>query len=294
MKLTNKYNLPQTFVNITKRPTYSKGKAHLSATELINSPRIVQLRKKHEQDIEVDVADMVWSIFGTAIHGVLEHGKDENHLVEERLHAEFEGWSISGAIDLQIINEDGSITINDYKTTGAWSVMNEKLDWEYQLNIYAWLVETVKKVPVKNLEIVAIIRDWSRRDAAMKEAYPDAPIKVIPIQLWPYEMRENFIRARLAKHSDAVFQFDTGEDLPECNDDDMWSKPTTYAVKKKGGVKARNVCFTLQEANEKVAEYGKDYEVEVRPGERTRCKSFCQVSGFCSQYQAYLAEQENH
>ena len=135
MKLTNKYNLPQTFVNITKRPTYSKGKAHLSATELINSPRIVQLRKKHEQDIEVDVADMVWSIFGTAIHGVLEHGKDENHLVEERLHAEFEGWSISGAIDLQIVNEDGSITINDYKTTGAWSVMNEKLDWEYQLNI---------------------------------------------------------------------------------------------------------------------------------------------------------------
>ena len=266
MILTNKYNLPQTFVNITKRPTYSKGKAHLSATELINSPRIVQLRKKHEQDIEVDVADMVWSIFGTAIHGVLEHGKDENHLVEERLHAEFEGWSISGAIDLQIINEDGSITINDYKTTGAWSVMNEKLDWEYQLNIYAWLVETVKKVPVKNLEIVAIIRDWSRRDAAMKEAYPDAPIKVIPIQLWPYEMRENFIRSRLAKHSDAVFQIDTGEDLPPCNDDEMWSKPTTYAVKKKGGVKARNVCSTLEEANRKLAEYGKDYEVEVRPG----------------------------
>ncbi len=293
MKLTNKYNLPQTFVNITKRPTYSKGKAHLSATELINSPRIVQLRKKHEADVETDVADMVWSIFGTAIHGVLEHGKDENHIVEERLHTEFEGWSISGAIDLQIVNEDGSITINDYKTTGAWSVMNEKADWEYQLNIYAWLVETVKKVPVKNIEIVAIIRDWSRRDAALKEAYPDAPIKVIPIQLWPYEEREAFIRARVAKHSDAVFQLDTGEDLPECSDDDMWSKPTTYAVKKKGGVKARNVLSTLEEANIKLAEYGKDYEVEVRPGERTRCKSFCQVSGFCSQYKAYLAEQEN-
>ena len=158
MRITNKYNLPQTFVNITKRPTYSKGKAHLSATELINSPRIVQLRKANEKDLETDVADMIWSIFGTAIHGVLEHGKDENHLVEERLHAELDGWSISGAIDLQIVNEDGTITINDYKTTGAWSVMNEKLDWEYQLNIYAWLVETVKQVPVKKLEIVAIIR----------------------------------------------------------------------------------------------------------------------------------------
>ena len=192
--ITNKYNLPQTFVNIMKRPTYSKGKANISATELISSPRIVQLRKLHEDKIETDVADMVWSIFGTAIHGVLEHGKDENHLIEERLHANVDGWSISGAIDLQIINEDGTVTINDYKTTGAWAVMNEKIDWELQLNIYAWLVEKVKQVPVKKLEIVAIIRDWSRRDAAIKEAYPDAPIKVIPIALWSFELREEHLQ----------------------------------------------------------------------------------------------------
>ena len=72
MIITNRFNLPQTFVNITKRPTYSKGRAHLSATEIINAPRIVQLRKKHDQELETDVSDMVWSIFGTAIHGVLE------------------------------------------------------------------------------------------------------------------------------------------------------------------------------------------------------------------------------
>jgi len=47
MKLTNKFNLPQTFVNVIDRPTYSKGKAHISATEIINSPRIVQLKKKY-------------------------------------------------------------------------------------------------------------------------------------------------------------------------------------------------------------------------------------------------------
>ena len=35
MIITNKYNLPQTFVNIMKRPTYSKGKANISATELL-------------------------------------------------------------------------------------------------------------------------------------------------------------------------------------------------------------------------------------------------------------------
>jgi len=290
--ITNKYNLPQTFVNIMKRPTYSKGKANISATELLNSPRIVQLRKLHEDKIETDVSEMVWSIFGTAIHGVLEHGSDENHLIEERLHATLDGWSISGAIDLQILNQDGTVTINDYKTTGAWSVMNEKIEWEQQLNIYAWLVEKVKGGKVSKLEIVAIIRDWSRRDAALKPDYPDAPIKVIPIQLWAMETREAFIRGKIKQHSNALFDLETGDELPPCTPNDMWEKPTTYAVKKIGNVKARNVCDTDKEAQAKVAEYGKEYEIQVRPGERTRCANFCSVNRFCSQYKDYLSTKE--
>ena len=65
MIITNKYNLPQTFVNVLKRPSYSKGKANISATELISSPRIVQLRKLHAEQIEQDVSEMVWSIFAS-------------------------------------------------------------------------------------------------------------------------------------------------------------------------------------------------------------------------------------
>jgi len=237
---------------------------------------------------------MVWSIFGTAIHGVLEHGADENHLIEERLHAKIDGWSISGAIDLQIVNEDGTVTINDYKTTGAWSVMNEKIDWEYQLNIYAWLVEKVKQTKVFKLEIVAIIRDWSRRDAALKTGYPDAPIKVIPIRLWPMEEREAFIQERIKEHSNALFDLETGDELPFCTPDQTWEKPTTYAVKKIGNVKARNVCNTDEEAQAKVAEYGKDYEIIVRQGERTRCAEFCSVSRFCNQYKEYLTTKESN
>ena len=290
MIITNKYNLPQTFVNIMRRPTYTKGKANLSATELINSPRIVQLRKLHEDKIETDVTEMVWSIFGTAIHGVLEHGKDDNHLVEERLHTEIDGWKISGAIDLQIVNEDGSITINDYKTCAAWSVMNEKIDWEYQLYIYAWLVERVKKKPISKLEIVAIIRDWNRRDVVSKAGYPDAPIKVVPIQLWPFEHREKFVQNQITLHSNALFELETGDELPHCTPDQMWEKPTTYAVKKIGGIKARNVCATQEEAAGKIAEYGKDYEIEVRQGERTRCANFCSVRDFCSQWKEYEAQ----
>jgi hypothetical protein len=298
MIITNKFNLPQTFVNITKRPTYSKGKANLSATELINSPRIVQLRKAHEDEVENDVSEMVWSIFGTAIHNVLEHGKDENHLVEERLHAEVDGWRISGAIDLQIINEDGTITINDYKTTGAWSVMNEKIDWEQQLNIYAWLVEHVKKTKVSKLEIVAIIRDWSRRDAAMKLNYPDAPIKVIPVHLWTQEERQQFIKDCVTKHSNAVLNDELGEPLPNCTPEQMWEKAPVFALMKEGNVRAKSVHSIESEAivafedAKRNTKKNEVFTIVERKGERTRCENFCSVSKFCDQHQAYLAEKE--
>jgi hypothetical protein len=286
VKLTNKFNIPQTFVNVLERPTYTKGKAHLSVTQLINSPKIVALTQKFDADLEQDVSDMVWSIFGTAIHGVLEHGKDENHIVEERLHATLDGWRISGAIDLQI-KDDAGLSIRDYKTTSAWGVMNEKVEWEQQLNIYAWLVETVKKTPIIDIGVVAIIRDWSRRDAAKNENYPPAPVKEIPIRLWTYEEQTTYIKHRIGLHSACEFAMETDEDLPLCTPEEMWERPTTWAIKKVGGVRAKSVHDT-EESMLKVLEIaGPAYEIEVRPGSRIRCESFCPVNTYCQQWRDY-------
>jgi len=284
MRITNKHNLPETIVNVLSRPTYTKGGANLSATEILNSPRIVQLKRLHDAELEQDASDMVWAIFGTAIHAVLEHGKNDNHIVEERLHAVVDGWSISGAIDLQVVEDDG-IIVSDYKTTSAWAVMNEKIEWEQQLNIYAWLVETVKQQPVKGLNIVAIIRDWSRKD--MRENYPVAPLQEININLWPYEERTWFIRDRIEQHAAALLAVETNDDLPECTPEQMWEKPMMWAVKKVGGIRAKNVCYTEEEANEKLELAGKNHFIEVRPGERTRCANYCSVKDFCGQWKKY-------
>lgn len=294
MKFTNKFNLPQTFVNVIHRPTYSKGKAQISATEIINSPRIVQLKKKYWDEIEQDASEMVWSLFGSAVHNILEHGKDDHHIVEERIHLEFDGWHISGAIDLQEVESNGTITVSDYKVTGAWAVMNEKDDWHRQLNIYAWMVEKVKKVPVGKLQIIAIIRDWSARDAATKENYPQSPVATIDIPLWTFEEREAFIAKRIYEHGAALFEMETDGDLPDCTPEDMWEKKTSYALKKDGNVRAKSVHETHEEATAAMeaalasAKKSEKFSVEVRQGERTRCKSYCQVSQFCKQYQAYL------
>jgi hypothetical protein len=289
MKITNKFGLPDTFLNVLARPTYSKGKAHISATELINSPKIVQLKRKHWDEIEEDASSMVWSLFGSAVHNILEHGKQENHIVEERIHVEFDGWKISGAIDLQEVYEDG-IVINDYKTTTAWAVQNDKPEWEEQLNIYAWLVEKAKEKPIKGLRIVAIIRDWSARDAVNREGYPQAPVVIIDQPLWLFDHVEKFILARLKQHGEAYFESETEGNLPDCTPEQMWEKPTTYAVIKVGGKRAKSVHSTQRDADADLATAGKGYEIQVRHGERTRCASYCQVSRFCSQWQKYLEE----
>jgi hypothetical protein len=287
MKLTNKHNIPQTFVNVLERPTYSRGRAHISATQLINSPKIVALTQKFQDQLEQDVSDMVWSLFGSAVHGVLEHGADANHLIEERINTEVDGWTVSGAIDLQILNEDGTISIRDYKVTSAWTAMNNKKEWEQQLNIYAWLVESVKQREVKDVGVVAIIRDWSRRDAARNPDYPQAPVKEIPISLWSLEDRNVFIRERIADHSDCMFAMDTDSDLPDCTPEQMWEKPTTWALKKTGNVRAKSIYETEDAAQAALEEAGKEYEIEIRPGERTRCATFCSVSSFCDQWHKY-------
>ena len=293
MIITNKYNLPKTFLNICERPTYTKGKAHISATGLLAAPRLARLKEIYDDKIVTDVSDMIWSIFGTAVHNILEQGKDENHIVEQRLHAELDGWHISGAIDLQITREDG-IEINDYKTVGVWSVMNEKIEWEQQLNVYAWLVETVKKMPVTELKIIAIIRDWNRRDAQSRPGYPEAQVATIPVQLWPYEQRESVIRDRIHLHSEALFASETGEELPDCSPEDCWEKPTTYAIKKDGAMRAKSVHTSLSEAEVALEKSGKGYALEVREGDRTRCASFCPVAQFCTQYQSYLEEKHGN
>lgn len=286
MKLTNRHGLPQTIINVLQRPQYSKGAAHISATELISSPRIVQLRRAHFDDIEEDASDMVWSLFGSALHNVLQHGKDENHIVEQRLFTTMDGWTISGAIDLQEVKADG-IVISDYKCTSVWSVMNDKMDWQRQLNIYAYLVESVKKVPVTALQIVAVLRDWSAREAETRDDYPRSPIAVVPVPLWPMEVREAFIRNRINAHSEALFAADTNGALPLCTPEDCWEKPTTYAIKKPANKRATSVFRSLEEAEHQLKQLGDAYVIEQRLGERTRCERFCSVAPWCEQYQEY-------
>ena len=290
MKITNNFNLPKPFENIANNPSYSKGKAHISATSLLNSPKIVALLKKHDADLEQDVADMIWSIFGSAVHNILEKGADENNLVEQRFYAELDGWTVSGAVDLQVVDKDG-IHIQDYKTTSVWAVMNDKPEWEQQLNIYAWLVAKNKQVNIKSLTIVAILKDWSKREAERKPDYPQKNVALVDIPLWTFEEQEAFIKGRIAKHSAAEFAMETNAELPECTPAEMWEKPPVWAVIKQGNTRAKSLHESPELAEAAKKELGSEYEIQIRQGDRTRCKDYCLVNKWCKQYKAYMEKQ---
>jgi hypothetical protein len=203
------------------------------------------------------------------------------------------GFTISGAIDLQEVYEDGTV-LSDYKTTSAYAVVNQKIDWEYQLNCYAYLLHKAKGVKVKKIQIVAIVRDWSRREAS-REGYPKAPITVIDIPLWPVERQEAYIKQRIHLHESAFFDIEVGSDVAQCTSDEMWERPTFYALKKEGNIRATSVHETQEAADQSLAlatgkaKKGEKFIVEIRPGDRVRCSNFCQVAEFCNQHKAYLS-----
>ena len=281
MQVTNVHNLPEPLVTLARREYYSKGAAQYSVTEIMSPPKIRRMREKYDDQIVTDVSQMLWSLLGSALHVVMERGETSGWIKEERLFTEVDGVAISGAIDLQQEGE-GGITIYDYKFTSAWAVMQEKEEWIQQLNIYKWLVETVKQRKVVGLKICAMVRDYSKHD--LREAYPAAPICVIDIPLWDSVKTEMYIRERLEMHRESKMRADFEEDLQNCSNEERWMSETTFAVKREGRKTAIRVFKTIEEATE-LAEKEKGY-VETRLGEPRRCTGdFCGVSQWCAQYQ---------
>jgi|TARA_R110000824_G_scaffold243468_5_gene432165 hypothetical protein len=268
MNLTNQHGAPDAFVRALQDDSYTKGEADFSVTGLLQPPQIVRLKAEHEDKLSSDVRDRIWMLLGTSVHNTLE--KYGEGLVEQRLFAECDGTTISGAIDLDV---DGDIT--DYKVTSVFTVQKAlKPDWEAQLNMYAWLLEQNGKDP-KSLTIVAICRDWMKSRAG-KNNYPESMIVSIPVPLWPSERRDRFVRRRVEAH--------TAEATMLCTNEERWARGAYSVVGGKGRPKKFD---TLAEATAFInAQKSGNFSVVDGDARYIRCESWCDVSEFCSQWQA--------
>ena len=285
MEITNNHKLPKSFVDFARNDKYSKGNADISVTTLIDSPRVRLMRDHFSSQRTVDAVDMIWPLFGTAVHHILESsGTSEDVIVEERLFSEVDGWVLSGAVDHQKMDRS-NVSITDYKVTSVWSVIYGKIEWERQLNLYAYLVQKNKGKKVNSLQICAILRDWNSRDAKYKQDYPSAPVVLVDILIWDEETRINYIKERISIHQEAQKMYDAEGEFPFCSDDETWKRSDAWAVKKKGLKRAMRVFDNEEKAIEFSVMQSASTEIEYRAGEVVRCNgNYCGVADFCSQH----------
>lgn len=291
MKLTNKHGIPETIVRAIADDEYDRGDSVLSVTQIISPPRIVLLQDLNKDNLESDVIDRVPSLLGTAVHKIIEKGAKDlpNHIIEERLFATINGWKISGAVDLQIDNGDGTWAINDYKVTSVYSVLSDKPEWEQQLNCYAYLARLAHGRNITSLKIIAILRDWQRKQAEIKADYPQGQIAVVDIPVWTPEQQEAYVTGRVALHQAAKKAVDTGNDLDYCTDQERWVRGESWALVKEGRKTAVKLYDNETEANEAAAAAGNGHSVQHRPGSAIRCAgNYCLVSAWCRQWQEEL------
>ena len=297
MIITNKHNIPEPIVRAISNDEYDKGDSVLSVTQLISPPRIVLLQELNSNNVSIDAVDRVYTLFGTAVHKILEKGAEglPGHILEERLFLEVLGWKISGAVDLQIDNGDGTWSINDYKVTSTYSVLNEKPEWEQQLNCYAFLSYKNHGRRVTSLKIIAVLRDWQRRSAETNASYPQTQVYPVDIPVWPTDQQEAFLMERVALHQSAKKAVDNNEPLVYCTDEERWVRGEVWALMKEGRKSAVKLYDNKEDAENAAKELGESkglspgHYIEHRPGNAIRCAgNYCLVSQWCRQWQEEL------
>jgi len=281
MKVTNLYNLPEPLVKAVSYDIHPR--SGFSVTDLIQSPRITQLMRRHWDEIEVDVSERIWALLGSSIHVVLEKGELPNSLKEHPLKAKVNGTDIAGRPDLWY---EGVLT--DWKITSVWNIIFEpdgRKEYHAQLNIYKWLYE-INGLDCNSLEICAILRDW-QQSKVVDHDYPKIPVVVIPIPIWDKATAEKYIFERVKLHTEAKDLPD--DELPPCSDEEMWAKPTKYALMHENKKSAVALFNTEDEAQDRLSRIieGRGYYIQERPGKRARCEGYCDVNSFCSQFREY-------
>ena len=216
MKVTNKYGFPDALVNAVKNDPYDAGESDYTATGLIKPVRQLFLQKKHRDDIEEDVADRLWSLYGQVAHGILERA-NETALVEKRFFAEVDGYTVSAQIDTLCLDHG---ILSDYKFTTSFAFMahkEPKVEWVQQMNIQAWLLRQ-HAYKVDKAQIIGLLRDWAPSSARTKSGYPVTQIAKMDIPLWTDAEVEFFVRNRIQAHELA-----TDSSLVECSSEETWS-----------------------------------------------------------------------
>mgnify|MGYP003137382938 FL=1 len=321
VKFTNKRGLPKSIASAILHfsSKYSRGDADISITQLIDSPKIKIFKEKFDDQIEEDISEIIWRIFGSAVHKLFEDADEADNkrvIKEKRFYGQCSNWKISGAIDRleyetetngaawegdQVILSVKKATIYDYKCVSVWQIFKNsyypkgfKDEWEEQLNCYAWLLRQNGYIVERGkIRLIGLARDWKKSQAWNEEArlgdgydphvdYPDVQIKQILIPVWSNEKQDEFIKNRVETHQEADHLYHTMKFETPCSNKEMWKDPTKFAVMQGDKKRALKIFADRNDAQDHAKNYEKTW-IQNRPSVSRRCKDYCNVVNFCEQ-----------
>lgn len=246
---------------------------------------------------------------GLNIGDLLSSFSQERYLIEKRFkYVTKTGKIVSGGFDLYDKKEQ---TLHDYKFTSIykWIYRNQPgnstmEDWTLQLNMYRLFLEN-EGYPVKKLYINLLMRDYSKTNSKRERNYPD-PIETIEIPLLGLDIVEQIIEQKVAEFDKYKMVMDDA--IPVCSAKYKWQGHDTYAVMKRGKIKASKVEYSYAAAKswmdaeaQKIAEKeihkGKDpyashqkalslFSIIKRPAKSKRCLDYCPANTFCNFYKS--------
>ena len=285
MIITNKLGLPKPLVDMAQSD-YQYAPNEYRVTSLLKGIRETILERRHHDKIERDVSDMIWLLFGTAVHSVLEkHQEGDNEIKEARLKIPIGDYILSGQFDLY--NAETK-TITDYKTCSIQKVIRgEYEDWRKQLLIYSYMLQSIG-FPVEKGEIIALMKDHSKFQAKRKADYPKQPARKITFTFSGQDFKEieNWLHLRFEQISKAKKLPD--DKLPLCTPEERFNSGDKFAVMKKGRKTALRVLDSMEDAENWMAANGGDY-IEARRGEDRKCQDYCSACEFCNYYKEVVA-----
>lgn len=281
MELTNNLGYPEALVQAVQADTYSRGNSDYSVTQLLKPPRVVALEALHSGELIDDVSDRIWSLYGQVVHTILERANIAD-LSEKRFFAEIGGKIVSAQVDtLALVRK----ILTDWKFTTVWKFLPGKPvepDWVAQLNMQLEILRR-NDLDAERLQIVGLLRDWSKSQAGRESTYPQKGVVTQPIDMWPRDRTVAFMEERISLHEAAKAAL-RDEDLPLCTPTERWAKQDIWAVMKGQKAIRMGLCFNEIRAKELHAA-NPGTRIEFRPGQSPRCESYCACAPYCTQYQ---------
>lgn len=292
----------------------------ISATTLLKPIRQIILSKRIDPTTEpVDIASLVASRLGSAIHDSIEKAWTTNHkqalsalglsnkiidnikvnptkeelkpndipvYLEQRVSKPMANYKVSGKFDFVA---EG--TVHDFKSTSVYTYINQSNAEKYALqgSIYRWL--NPELINQDYMYIHYIFTDWSSAQAKQSNDYPNSRLLTQKYPLKSLQETEKFIKNKI--NLIQMYEDTDEKELPLCTDEELWRKPTQYKYYANPEAKRATKNFdNISEAYAYMSSKGagKGIVKEVK-GSVSACK-YCSAFSLCSQKDSLIATGE--